>query len=150
MCLDYLFFKKRYGLTKPSPLIKIDADEFRGYMVSNFPNCAFRWQDKKYKVTNLSEYRRFLDWDDTDKQLYIPESYDCDDFAIRLHGNITIPFWSSLPFGHCYVTIISRDVNHAVNIFVDNEGDVYFVEPQDDNIYSIDSKKDWNPYFIEI
>jgi len=74
----------------------------------------------------------------------------CDDFSISLWGEINIPGWSDLPFGLCCLHITDRDVYHAINIFVDNDFKVWFIEPMNDKCYRPQEKPNWKPYFILI
>ncbi|MCD6550471.1 hypothetical protein J7K24_02925 [bacterium] len=93
--------------------------------------------DYKYKLTSVSEIRRFLRKDYTDRFFYDDDEFDCDDFATRLYGQITIPGWSEICFGEiCYLDKESGEY-HCGNIFVTKEGKdlvIYTIEPQNDSI----------------
>jgi len=144
MCFDW-FFKKKHGISKPESLQPIEYGILYSIINAACPNAWIKLSDKNYNVTSYGEYMRFIEWDDTDMLVYKANDLDCDDFAIRLHGNISIPFWSSLAFGHMHTETPSG--NHAVNWFVDDENNFYVVEPQNDNIFLL--PRNWNPYFIE-
>ena len=146
MCINY-FFEKKYGITKPINTQEMDNVELTSLLVSEFLITNIDMSDMKYKTAPFTEYERFLIYDDTDKILYIPEFFDCDDFSVRLHGNITIPYWSALVFGELWVKL-SPTKGHAVNFFVDNQHRVWIVEPQNDKIFIMPD--DWEAYRIEV
>ena len=101
--------------------------------------------DGKYSLTTVQEVERFLRWDRTNK--FIPaakkDEFDCDDFAIRLMGQITIPGWSAIPFGIIYAENLSdpdSGIDHAYNLFITKENDqlrAYGVEPSDHRIFPL-------------
>ena len=82
--------------------------------------------DHNFWLCELEDIERFLDSDETNHRNYVAEEYDCDDFAKRLWGQFAIPGWSHFAFG-----LIWTDV-HAMNILVDTNRDVWFIEPQTD------------------
>jgi hypothetical protein len=82
--------------------------------------------DHNFWLCELEDIERFLDWDETSHHNYAAEEYDCDDFAKRLWGQLAIPGWSHFAFG-----LVWTDV-HAMNILVDTNRDVWFIEPQTD------------------
>ena len=116
----------------PQPVFTGDMDIYQlsSILIDKFPDIPIYLPDMKYKVTTIQQLRRFLDWDDTDKQKYIAEYMDCDDFAYRLKGQVSIYPWSAIPFG-----IVWTDL-HALNCFVDDTGKFWFVEPQNSKIQS--------------
>lgn len=83
-------------------------------------------RDKKYKLTNLSEYKRFLSWNLVDKDQYVSDFYDCDNFSLHLTSDIQSEFCAGLAFG------IMDVPGHSKNIFVTSDKKVYTVEPQSD------------------
>lgn len=148
MCLDY-FFKKKYGITPPVDTDDISMGELwnvlNGSIDPNNQTKNILLADEKYKVAPISEYQRFVAWDDTDKIKYVSEYYDCDDFSFRLFGNITIPKWSDLAFGILWVLLPSGN-GHAINICVDSNWGVWGIEPQDDNFFKI--PQDWKVMLV--
>ena len=145
MCLNY-FFEKKYGITKPVNTKTIDVSALYSVLYSEFQCDVMEMSDTKYKTAPYEEYDRFLQYDDTDEIIYTSEFFDCDDFSVRLHGNITIPYWSALAFGELWVK--KPEGGHAVNVFVDNDMEVWIVEPQTDAIFKMPS--DWKAIRIEI
>jgi len=79
------------------------------------------------------------------KALYVPELYDCDDFAFRLWGQInSLPEWAGLSLGIIWFS----EPAHAMNIFVDIDGTVWLIEPQNDGM--IERPPDCEAYLIVI
>jgi len=56
----------------------------------------------------------------------------CDDFALALAGEFSIPGWSALALGIMWTS------THAFNIFVDESEKIWFLEPQTDDILPIE------------
>ena len=69
--------------------------------------------------------------------IYKTDKYDCDDFAIHLWSKVKKDY-PSLAFGF----VLSS--KHAFNIFVDNESNIWMIEPQSDKFMTIEQsqKKD--------
>lgn len=145
MCFNY-FFKKKYGITKPVNTKIIDGYIVKQLLRHEFGNVPLDISDKKFKTTDFSEYIRFLDYDLTDKNIYVSEWFDCDDFSVMLHGNITIPYWSALAFGELWVR--TPNGGHAVNMFIDNDQKVWIVEPQNDRVFKMPDN--WEAYRVEM
>lgn len=82
-------------------------------------------RDEKYKLTSLSEIKRFLAWNLTDKDKYINEYYDCDNFSVSLYADI-IKWTPGLCFGLMDIP------GHAANIFMTADKHIYTIEPQTD------------------
>ena len=100
----------------------------------SFPLCVL---DKKYELITVDEIKRFLRKDRTEAYFYRVHIFDCDDYAFRLQGQITIPEWSGVPLG--IILGETPEGPHAWNIFVTREGGelvLYEIEPQTDEIRS--------------
>ena len=80
MCLDY-FFKKKYGIAKPSNIVDIGWKKIHELLYEEFKCDNIFITDRKYKVAPFVEYERFIRHDKTDKLIYVSEWFDCDDFA---------------------------------------------------------------------
>jgi hypothetical protein len=76
--------------------------------------------DVAMKVYWKDDVMEFLDYDEIDKIVYVPESMDCDDFARMLFGreeNSVSLLWT---------------YDHAMNYWVSPDGVLYYIEPQND------------------
>ena len=100
--------------------------------------------DSIYRLTTVEEMKRFLEFDDTDKLQYIPDYRDCDDYARLLVARVQR--WTpGLAFG--YITVMEG--RHAVNIFIDVNHDVWYIEPQSDFIKLLEPDDDVSFIFLE-
>lgn len=84
--------------------------------------------DKNYKSCNISDFKKLLEKDFTNWKI-AHKNYDCDNFAFKLCSNLK----SKYPMLAVGIVI---STNHAFNVFVDNNGIAWYIEPQDDKIYS--------------
>ena len=80
--------------------------------------------DMKYWLCSKTDIETFLKLDDTNRQKYVSEEHDCDDFSYRLMGQLSIPKWSGIAFG-----IMWTD-KHAMNCLIDSDSKFWFIEPQ--------------------
>ncbi len=92
--------------------------------------------DRKYCVTSVQDYRKFLALDDVDKAEYIDGYYDCDEFAYRLMGNLNHPLYGSFAHG------MAMSISHVFNCFVDWKHKLYIIEPQNDDIMEAPVEED--------
>ena len=84
--------------------------------------------DAWYWLCSDADIETFLGIDRTNKDQYVAEEHDCDDFSYRLMGQLSIPEWSGVAFG-----IVWTD-KHALNCFIDEAGKFWFIEPQTDKL----------------
>jgi len=145
MCFNW--FKKKETISPPMMEIDMDGTELRTRLKSDFPKAAIFVSDKKYKTTTISDVRRFLANDPTDKNWFTDEYMDCDDFSFSLHGSISSESgWSALPFGIVYAQ--KGKLQHAMNIFIDKDYRIWLIEPQNDTAKIYDGV--WKIRFILI
>lgn len=107
--------------------------------------------DKEYKSYPMNRMKWLLSLDKIDKRIYIPEVFDCDDYAAALygrmkerHGNVTVGlswvFWKK-DDGHF--------AGHAVNVYYCHQYDItYIIEPQNDKIFM--KPDNWKILFVII
>ena len=87
-------------------------------------------RDRIYRLIGKEAFMVFLEQDDTDKLTYIIDWRDCDDFAKLLMARV-IEFMPGLPIGIVHVD----NGSHVVNIFVDSDLQVWFVDARHDRVY---------------
>ena len=92
--------------------------------------------DRDYYFCEAEEIREFLEVDLTDRETYISETHDCDDFSFRLMGQFHEKPYSALAFGIAWSQV------HAFNIFIDKIGTVWVVEPQNDQVTRLEEMFD--------
>jgi len=103
---------------------------------------AWKFADDKYRVANGPSIKEIVDQDMIDQFKYERTWFDCDDYAIALHGALhhhkhtagmaifnTWVLWES--DGNTY--------GHAVVSF-DEGGEVVIVEPQNDSFFTVPEK----------
>jgi len=151
MCIETL--RNILGLTelgKPKDTKKTtsnDIFQLIAAVLGYYPNVKFF--DDDYKTTTLEEYKRFIQYSKVNWLTYESEYFDCDDFAIALWGEFTkTKYWSGLAFGEISVHNKKTDGCHALNIFITNDEAVYYCEPQNDSIFLLNSKPEYEPYYI--
>lgn len=103
--------------------------------------------DTDYYTYGTESLKTFLSSDNTNDIKYVPEGFDCDDFAKVLLGREKL--WAyplsqtvqrASTFGMVTGDIRKMETDtekrlHAVNCFIDEEGVLWLVEPQNDSIY---------------
>ena len=151
MCLETI--RNHLGLTpvgKPSNTQPITANEILQIIAGNagvYPTAKF--YDAEYKTTTFADYDRFIRHSMVDLMTYENEFMDCDDFAIALWGEFTrTKYWSGLAFGAISVTYDNQEGAHALNIMITNDHTAYYVEPQNDKKWLMESEKHMIPYFV--
>ena len=99
--------------------------------------------DEKYNLTDVENIRKFLKKDMTNWGIYQPEINDCDDFAIQMWARFNKAY-PNFAFGFA----ISNE--HAFNFFVDNETNVWIIEPQTDKITKLENVEEKYRPILEI
>ena len=89
--------------------------------------------DKQYNLYSFQQIKDFLLKNQLNFNKFKEELYDCDDFALHLMSEIKKEF-HGIPFGF----VINK--GHAFNIFIDENKQVWFVEPQSDRMYKSSQK----------
>ena len=99
----------------------------------------------EYSKWDVQEYiQKFYS---TDLRVWIAETFDCDDFAQVLQGNVN-QFFPGIAFGTIWYGDKIGTFGHAVNIFYDYQDDqTWLVEPQDDSFYLFD-KELWDAWVV--
>ena len=114
---------------------EIGSSALRRIIRASFPQGDIHLGDGYFFLPSLEDVELFLDKDETDKYKYIRDepgvfSYDCNKSAARLYGQFMVPGWADFTFGLMWTG------THALNMFVDQNEDLWVVEPQNDKIRS--------------
>ena len=110
-----------------------------------FPEVGSKiyFKDSRYLLVPTADVERFLNWDATDEFVYVSEQYDCDNYELRLWGQInSLPEWAGISMGIIWFS----EPTHALNLFVDVDGNVWLIEPQSDDIF--EKPQDWEAFLI--
>lgn len=126
--LNFLLKRQEAEKPKPTPRAELSIGEAYSLLRFHFPVAAIYLSDTVYYLSNLEDINEFLRIDQTNKIGFVPEERDCDDFSFRLMGQFSVPEWSGIALG-----IVWTDI-HALNFFIDQNQEVWFIEPQTDDI----------------
>jgi hypothetical protein len=111
---------------------------------TKFPDADIRLSDTSFKLVDVRQFKLFLGRNTTNHRPYVKEIHDCDDFSFVLKGDVTR--WDSdLAFGIVWA-INPEGTYHALNIMVGTDKEVYFVEPQTDEVFGVSDE--WVVRFI--
>ncbi len=104
--------------------------------------------DGSYTGYSIWELNQFIkNSDKTNLRAYIPEVFDCDDFAQVLQGTVNGTF-PGIAFGTVWYGAKDNSWGHAVNIFYSyTDNKAYLVEPQNDTFYTFDQRQ-WNAWVV--
>lgn len=123
---------------------KVTSSYLLGLLQKEFGKDAIIYLvDWDYHLIDKEEMERFLIEDKTNLAKFFDEYHNCDDFAFRLMGQVSIPGYSDIAFGIIFAQTPSG--GHAINCFVSNKGEVLLIEPQNDKIFKKPS--DWKVFF---
>ena len=90
--------------------------------------------DESYKLVDIKALKKFLKYNKTDRRVYTKIKNDCDDFTYILQGDVTR--WDpDLAFGITWVRTTKG--LHALNVFIDTDSKLWFVEPQTDDVFRV-------------
>tara|TARA_R100001163_G_C5068402_1_gene208662 strand:- start:12598 stop:13128 length:531 start_codon:yes stop_codon:yes gene_type:complete len=129
----------------PSAVKDYSSNELRDIIKEklNLSGSKVKNADSKYSAYSHADLKKFLHDDVTNALQYKPENFDCDDFAVVTMGNEKKWHWNSKvnrgsTFGIVWGDIRTDDEPnesrpHAVNMYVDPEGELWLIEPQNDN-----------------
>ena len=145
MCINWFEERK-----VPSPEIvgSIHANDLELVLKEALGDIPILLPDHYYVLATKESFEEFLKYDNTDKYRYTgdneenDEAFDCDNYSSILYGNTSIPKWGKVPIGAIW---LSKPA-HAVNVFVDENLDVYYIEPQNDKLMLVKNKTEWVPY----
>lgn len=131
MCNLFSIFHKEFKIEnfQPASSEQITGEELFQIINRELPQSSHIYISDNVKwLCNRSDVDDFLLQDDTNKNKYVAEEFDCDDFSFRLMGQMSVPQWARLAKG-----IIWTD-KHALNCFVDENKELWYIEPQGDVI----------------
>ena len=126
-------------------LLDIVAEKLR---ITNLHEVSFA--DGSYALVDPHWVTTFLTFDLTEHIPYIPERFDCDDYAWVVAGEVKKWFWkspvkASIAFGMLWGDIRKesdpdKPRGHAVNFLVTRDRNIVLIEPQNDGVFNFTSK----------
>jgi hypothetical protein len=136
-------------LPPPTIVANIPSSELREIIKRELNPRQTHFVDAKYGIYKLDDLKKFLASDGIDQLSYVKESFDCDNFAFVLLGEekkwfAKGKFECGSCFGYLAGDIRKSETDtevrpHAVNCFVDENRQVWLVEPQNDQLFKLTS-----------
>jgi len=130
------FFKKLFRILdypkKTGVISGIDTVVTLKNAVGN--DTTIMLSDMYFSLTSKDEAQRFSAETEVDTAKFTVEDHDCDNFSMALMG-----YWNrglvSYPFG------FALSASHAFNIFIDDQKQVWIVEPQKNKFMAVEEAK---------
>ncbi len=158
MCFQKIVetFKSKGGM-KPQEIDAIVTKELRGKLSNIRQVCT---PDTEYNSVPKSLMEEILK--KTDDRRYGYSKYeklvlDCDDFALLLQAEVIRYAWKSgkrrpMAVGQVWgkIKVEGKWTNHAVNWFIDDQKEVWFLEPQTDEIFKPTDNKVKDIYYLRM
>lgn len=118
----------------PLPMYKepIQYNKVKSILKRIAPNVQIYLSDNLFYTLDIDEFKKFLAYDDTNYNVYVTETFDCDNFSFRLIGNTNVGGWSDVAIFICWSD------THAFNLVIDSDSQVWIVEPQTDYVVKYD------------
>jgi hypothetical protein len=121
--------KKQTNLTEPSKLGTISLNNMYVLLTQHTTNIFL--SDEFYNLTSKEEAEKFSKETKVQYDTWVADNHDCDNFSFALMG-----YWSrglySFAFG------IGWSKTHAFNIMIDNNKQIWIVEPQTNQYFKIE------------
>ncbi|WP_019503841.1 lectin MOA-related protein [Pleurocapsa sp. PCC 7319] len=101
-------------------------------------NYKFHSPDGKYYCPSVGYTQKVIQWSSIDRNKWVKERFDCDDFALVLKADFAKAAYSSekiqAPF--CFGIVWGNLPHpHAINWMINDDKKLRFIEPQSDEIY---------------
>jgi len=129
----------------PTGIVERASSDIRGIIKESLRLDHIHVSDGSYGCYPKSEVERFLEENGIDKMKYYKERFDCDNFALALAGRESEWYAgcnveSGSAFGIVHGDIRKKESDtksrpHAVNFFISDEGELWLIEPQTDELY---------------
>ena len=107
---------------------KISGENLELLIKRLFPHAALYISDTEYTLCHYDDVAYLLAVSQVNKIPYVPETMDCDEFAVALWGEFNMPPWGGLAIGYLWSEI------HAANCVVTEDMEILFMEPQTDEL----------------
>jgi len=120
-------------LVPPAHRGTISGDYLRQLLTEKFDFASVYISDKTKYLCDIEDVNIFLEQDKTNRERYVANDYDCDDFTYRLMGQFSVPGWAKFAKGILWTN------THALLCFVDTNCDVWTIEPQTDGYSKIEN-----------
>ena len=130
---------KDQNLIEPKSYGTINLKDTNDLLIKTF-KCPVYLSDSFFNLTTKEEASKFSNETKVQYREWKQDNYDCDQFRFALMG-----YWSqgliSFAFG------IAWSYNHAYNLMIDNDRNIWIVEPQTNKYYTLDEIKNNTKYY---
>jgi len=132
--------KIRKDLSFPSSYNTIDIYKTLSLLGEHCPDVYI--SDMSFDLTTQEEAAKFSEETAVQYRTWVSEKHDCDNFSFASMG-----YWSDGLKSFAYG--IAWSTNHAYNIMIDKDKNVWIIEPQSNKWYTLDYIKE-NPKIGEL
>lgn len=130
---------------KPKPVPIPDPQKITGVELGQIlkPYCSNLWlSDASFSTISKRSFEAFLRANPVNGRAYLVDAHDCDDYSFELMGDVSS--WNSAgAFGIVWGNRASDDAPHAWNFFVDENKTLWYIEPQNDEIFVPSHENIW-------
>lgn len=104
-------------------------------------NYKFHSPDGKYYCPSVEYAQKVIQWSSVDRNKWVKERFDCDDFALVLKADFAKCAYKSQQikapfcFGIVWGQLGYPPGPHAINWMINDDRKLRFIEPQSDQIY---------------
>lgn len=126
------------------------GDHVKTVLRRTYPSAQIKIADRTYSTVSLKEFDTWIRNDMVSARKYYKEYFDCDNFARWLRCamfKVNLTYKTEITMLYCEGD--APDGYHAFNIFIDNDDNVYVVEPQDDYVIPYTDSL-YKPDFIQL
>lgn len=119
-------------------------------ILSDLKPLKIEVQDNEYRLYSKNEVKTIFYISRVYFNFYLKELYDCDDFTLDFM-QYALNKMPGVPLGMAHVSYVDKKIariKHALNVFIDDKQDIYFIDPQSGEITR--PRKDWKVNFILI
>lgn len=118
---------------RPAPLpVTYEVERSAAWVKDTLAKLGVVWLqlDRKYYLTDQTNFLNIVAWDWTDSYTYIRDKWDCDKFTVRFKSQV------DLHFGLNQVGIvIDYGSGHAYNLIIYPDGNIMLLEPMSDALF---------------
>ena len=131
--------KQKSEIESPKPTGKLSYNETRS-ILNQLGVMNVYLADTQYSTCPKNNALLFQQKIGVNLKRYIAEDHDCDVFSFESMG-----YWNKDDYQYAYFIVWSN--THAFNLFIDDEKNIWIIEPQSAKFYSIDEARKIPNYF---
>lgn len=114
----------------PSKAVQVTGQQVFDVLNTALPSAPHIYiSDSQYWLCSKEDIENILKFNAINKEVYVTEKHDCDDFSYQLMGDLSDENWSGAAVGIIWTEL------HAFNLFIDENLKLWFIEPQSNQLY---------------